>query len=116
VSWEVAKRDKWRVIGIFLTQVGTLSAPASYLLGNALRDWPLEWLIPRMTVTPSRGNELNRVQILLEAFATALERGIRHRDAIAIEQSPDQIDEIQTASGDARLSTVTGSVYSSPNS
>jgi hypothetical protein len=55
-----------------------------------------------MTVTPSRDNELNRVQILLEAFAT-------EREAIAIEQSPDQIDEIQTASGDACLLSVIGS-------
>jgi hypothetical protein len=34
--------------------------------------------------------------MLPEAFATECE-------AIAIEQSPDQIDEIHTASGDARL-------------
>jgi hypothetical protein len=54
-----------------------------------------------MTATPSRGSELNRVRILLEAFATELERGIRYRDAI--EQSPDQIDEIHTASGDECL-------------
>jgi hypothetical protein len=59
-------------------------------LDNALREWPIECLVPSMTVTPSRGNELNRVHILLEAFAT-------ERAAIAIEQSPDQIDEIQTA-------------------
>ena len=44
-----------------------------------------------MTATPSCGNELKRVQILLEAFAT-------EREAIAIEQNPDQIDEIRTAS------------------
>ena len=43
----------------------------------------------------------------LEAFATELERGIRYRDAIAIEESPDQIDKIQTASGDACLPSVT---------
>jgi hypothetical protein len=49
-----------------------------------------------MTATPSRDNELNGVQILLEAFATECE-------AIAIEQSPNQINDIQTASGDARL-------------
>jgi DnaK suppressor protein len=51
-----------------------------------------------MTATPSRDEELNRVQILLEALATELERGMHHREAIAIEQSPDQVDEIQTAS------------------
>jgi hypothetical protein len=51
-----------------------------------------------MTTTSSRDKELNRVQILLEARATELERGIHHREAIAIEQSPDQLDQIQTAS------------------
>jgi hypothetical protein len=53
-----------------------------------------------MTATPSRGNELNRVQILLETFAT-------EREAIAVEQSPDQINKIQTASSDACLPSVT---------
>jgi len=51
-----------------------------------------------MTATSSRDEELNRIQILLEALATELERGIHHREAIAIEQSPDQFHEIQTAS------------------
>jgi DnaK suppressor protein len=51
-----------------------------------------------MTATSSHDEELNRVQILLEALAKELERGIHHREAIAIEQSPDQLDEIQTAS------------------
>lgn len=51
-----------------------------------------------MTATSCRDEELNRVQILLEARATELERGIHQREAIAIEPSPDQLDEIQTAS------------------
>ena|SRR5690349_13312929 len=51
-----------------------------------------------MTATSSRDEERNRVQMLLEARAKELERGIHHREAIAIEQSPDQVDEIQTAS------------------
>ena len=51
-----------------------------------------------MTTTSSRDEELSRVRILLEVLATELERGIHHREAIAIEQSPDQLDEIQTAS------------------
>ena len=51
-----------------------------------------------MTATSSRDEELSRAQILLEALAKELERGIHHREAIAIEQSPDQLDEIQTAS------------------
>jgi RNA polymerase-binding transcription factor DksA len=74
-----------------LAHVTTLSAPARCLSGNALREWPIECLVPSMTATPSCGNELKRVQILLEAFAT-------EREAIAIEQNPDQIDEIRTAS------------------
>jgi RNA polymerase-binding transcription factor DksA len=51
-----------------------------------------------MTATFRPDEELSRVQILLEALATELERGIHHREAIAIEQSPDQLDEIQSAS------------------
>jgi DnaK suppressor protein len=51
-----------------------------------------------MTATSSRDEELNRIRTLLEALAMELERGIHHREAIAIEQSPDQFDEIQTAS------------------
>jgi DnaK suppressor protein len=51
-----------------------------------------------MTTTSPCEEELNRVQILLEARATDLECGIHHREAIAIEQSPDQLDEIQIAS------------------
>ena len=54
-----------------------------------------------MTVTRSDDNELNRVQPLVEAFAT-------EREAIAIQQRPNQIDTIHAASGDACLS-VTGS-------
>jgi hypothetical protein len=61
-------------------------------LGNALREWLIECLVASMTATPSCGGELNRVQILLEALATECE-------VIAIEQSPDQLDDIQTASG-----------------
>jgi DnaK suppressor protein len=68
------------------------------LLGKDLREWPHDCLLPSMTATSSRDEELNRVQTLLEALATELERGIHHREAIAIEQSPDQLDEIQTAS------------------
>jgi DnaK suppressor protein len=68
------------------------------LLGKRLCEWPLDCLLPSMTATSSRDEEFSRVQILLEALATELERGIHHREAIAIEQSPDQLDEIQTAS------------------
>jgi len=82
----------------FLIKTRTRSAPASCLLGNTLRKWPFDCLPPSMTATSSHDEELNRVQILLEALATELERGIHHREAIAIEQSPDQLDEIRTAS------------------
>jgi DnaK suppressor protein len=67
-------------------------------LDNALREWPIECLVPSMTATSSCDEELDRIQILLEARVTELERGIHHREAFAIEQSPDQIDDIQTAS------------------
>jgi DnaK suppressor protein len=68
------------------------------LLGKRLCEWPFDCLLPSMTATSCPDEELSRVQILLEALATELERGIHHREAIAIEQSPDQLDEIQTAS------------------
>jgi DnaK suppressor protein len=51
-----------------------------------------------MTATSSYDQDLNRIRALLEALAAELERGINHREAIAIEQSPDHLDEIQTAS------------------
>jgi DnaK suppressor protein len=47
--------------------------------------------------TPT-ANELNRLQALLEARIIELERATRVRDAIAVEPSADQIDEIQRAS------------------
>jgi DnaK suppressor protein len=60
-----------------------------------------------MTATSSCDEELDRIQILLEAHATELERGIHHREAIAVEQSPDQLDEIQTASDrDSAISNI----------
>jgi DnaK suppressor protein len=50
-----------------------------------------------MAQTPM-ANELNRFQALLEARITELEKATRMRDAIAVEPSADQIDEIQRAS------------------
>ena len=43
-------------------------------------------------------NELNRFQVLLEARIAELERATRERDGIAVEPSPDQVDEVQRAS------------------
>jgi DnaK suppressor protein len=73
------------------------SAPVG-IIGKGLCEWPLDCLLPSMTATFPRNEELSRVQILLEALGTELERGIHHHEAIAIEQSPDQLDEIQSAS------------------
>ena len=78
----------------FLTQVTTLSASAQCLLGNALREWPIECLVPSVTGTPSCDNELNGVQILLESFATECE-------AIAIEEPGSTRRHSYRASGDA---------------
>jgi DnaK suppressor protein len=50
-----------------------------------------------MAQTPT-ANELNRFQALLEARITELEKAARMRDAIAVEPSADQIEEIQRAS------------------
>jgi DnaK suppressor protein len=68
------------------------------VIGQRLAEWLLDCFLPSMTATSYRDEELNRISILLEALATELERGTHHREAIAIEQSPDQLDEIQTAS------------------
>jgi DnaK suppressor protein len=51
-----------------------------------------------MAQTSSADNELRRFQGVLEALITDLERGTRQRDGIAVEQSADQVDEIQRAS------------------
>jgi RNA polymerase-binding transcription factor len=51
-----------------------------------------------MTETSPSHNELARFKTILEARITDLERGIGQRDGIAIEQSPDELDEIQRAS------------------
>jgi DnaK suppressor protein len=74
------------------------STPSWPLLGKRVCEWPLDCLLPSMTATFPRDEELSRVQIWLEVLATELERAIHDREAIAIEQSPDQLDEIQTAS------------------
>jgi len=50
------------------------------------------------TQIESAHDELGKFQAILEARMTELERGNCLRDSIAIEQSPDQIDEIQRAS------------------
>ena len=51
-----------------------------------------------MTKLSSSNYELAKFQMILEARIAELEHGIRQRDCIAIEQSPDQLDEIQRAS------------------
>jgi DnaK suppressor protein len=51
-----------------------------------------------MKQPPSGNRELKRFQAILEARVAELERAIRQRDGIAVEQSPDQVDEIQRAS------------------
>ena len=42
--------------------------------------------------------ELNRFRAVLTARAAELERVTRHRDAITVERSADQVEEIQSAS------------------
>ena len=51
-----------------------------------------------MTQTSSQNQEINRYQAILEARIPELERGVRQRGGIAVEQSPDQLDEVQRAS------------------
>jgi DnaK suppressor protein len=46
----------------------------------------------------SSAKELSTFQALLEARIEELERATRERDGIAVEPSPDQVDEVQRAS------------------
>jgi DnaK suppressor protein len=60
--------------------------------------WPFNCQLQNMTQTSSTNQELNRYQAILEARIAEFERGVRQRDGIAVEQSPDQLDEVQRAS------------------
>ena len=51
-----------------------------------------------MTQTTSAHDEMGKFQAVLEARMAELEGGSRLRDSIAIEQSADQLEEIQRAS------------------
>jgi DnaK suppressor protein len=51
-----------------------------------------------MTQTSSANHELNRFRAILEVRIAELECRIRYRDGITVEQSPDQVEEIQRAS------------------
>jgi DnaK suppressor protein len=46
----------------------------------------------------SKNHELNRFRAILEVRIAELECRIRYRNGIAVEQSPDQVEEIQRAS------------------
>jgi DnaK suppressor protein len=59
--------------------------------------WPVNCQLRVMPETSSF-NELNRFQTILETRIAELERGTRERDGIAVDPSPDQLDEIQRAS------------------
>ena len=60
--------------------------------------WLVDCEIGSMPETLSNQYESARFQGILEARIAELERGVRQRDGIAIEQSRDQLDEIQRAS------------------
>jgi DnaK suppressor protein len=60
--------------------------------------WLLNCELRGMAETSSSHNELARFKLILEARVVELERGLGRRDGIAIEQSPDQLDEMQRAS------------------
>ena len=51
-----------------------------------------------MTQTSSSDPKLARFEVILQARIAELERGVRQRDGIAVDPSPDQVDEIQRAS------------------
>ena len=51
-----------------------------------------------MTQTSTTNQELDGYEAILEARIAELERAVRQRDGIVVEQTPDQLDEIQCAS------------------
>jgi DnaK suppressor protein len=50
-----------------------------------------------MTQTSTTNEELDRYEAILQVRIAELERAVRQRDSIAVEQSPDQLDGIQRA-------------------
>lgn len=63
-----------------------------------MHGWPLNCELPSMRQTLSSDPKLTRFEVILQARVAELERGVRQRDGIAIDPSPDQVDEIQRAS------------------
>jgi RNA polymerase-binding transcription factor len=59
--------------------------------------WKNKCQVEVMTQTSSI-HESNKFQVVLEALIGELERVVRHRDEIAVEQTADQVDEVQRAS------------------
>jgi DnaK suppressor protein len=45
-----------------------------------------------------RNSDLNKIRAILEARVADLERGVTQRDDIAVESTPDAVDEVQRAS------------------
>ena len=60
--------------------------------------WPSNCQLPNVTQTSTTNQELDGYEAILEARIAELERAVRQRDGIVVEQSPDQLDEIQRAS------------------
>jgi DnaK suppressor protein len=60
--------------------------------------WLFNCEVGCMSEASSTPRDFAKFQMILEARITELERGIRQRDGILVEQSPDQLDEIQRAS------------------
>lgn len=60
--------------------------------------WPPDCEIGGVAETSSNRHEWDKFQGILEARIAELERGLRQRDGIAVEQSADQFEEIQRAS------------------
>jgi DnaK suppressor protein len=60
--------------------------------------WLFNCPLRAMTQTSSANRELTRFRAILEVRIAELECRIGYRDGIAVEQSPDQVEEIQRAS------------------
>jgi DnaK suppressor protein len=60
--------------------------------------WSFNCEMGCMSEATSTHYEFARFQVIIEARIADLERGIRQRDGILVERSPDQLDQIQRAS------------------
>jgi DnaK suppressor protein len=72
--------------------------PVIFTKVQIISFWLFNCEVGCMSEASSTNSDFAKFQKILEARITELERGIRQRDGILVEQSSDQLDEIQRAS------------------